>query len=1763
MLELTGHTVVAKIYQGDKTIVYRGYRTQDNQPVIIKVLQSHYSDAKKVAKFHHEYEITKNLDLAGIIKPYELLKHKNTWVLILEDIQGDSLKTLLATQKLELVTFLPIAIKLAGNLGELQAHNIIHKDIKPANIIVNLKTGQVKLTDFSISSRLSLETPTISHSNLLEGTLAYMSPEQTGRMNRVLDYRTDFYSLGIVFYEILVGHPPFQNQDAMELVHSHIAKRPTPPYKLNPLVPRALSHIVMKLLAKTAEARYQSAEGLQIDLTHCLQQLQTTGKIEEFICGRQDLSDKFQIAQKLYGRDKELGKLLQAFEHVRYGAIEIMLVTGNAGIGKSSLISELYKPIVQRHGYFIVGKFEQLQRHLPYSALLQAFRELIAQILTETEEQIVAWRTLLLTALGHQGQVLIEVLPELEIIIGSQSKVLPLSSSEAQNRFNLVFQQFIKIFASPSHPLVIFLDDLQWADSTTLKLLATLVTNTATTALFLIGAYQEHEVTASHPLLYTLVTIQEADILLEEIHLTPLSLVSISHLIADTLHCNTARALPLADLILRKTDGNPFFVKEFLRTLYHNRWLHFDARQKTWVWDLNQIQQCTITDNVVDLIVNQMQELPLATQTVLQLAACIGNQFDILTLSLLSGQPPLAIAKTLLTTLAINLCMPIGEAYEYATLEEPCRALVSDNAEETRLNLLKCRYRFTHNRIQQAAYSLIAEEDKPAVHYRIGKLLYANIPADDLDDYLCEIVNHWNQGGELIESDPEKILLAELNLRAGRHAKTLMAYSSALTFLNAGLTLLGPESWQHYYYDLTLDLHVETIETAYLNTDFVKADHLATLVLHHAKTALDTVKVYETKILFYISQNNMSVAIETAVEILAKLEINWCDKPPARSIAELSQLPDMTNPVTLSALRILMVTGPAAYITRPELFPRLIFTMLDLCSNYGNTAVAAFGYAGYGLILSAGLGEVETGYQAGNLALNLLERFGAKTLKPRVYELVYGHLRLWKEPLRTTLEPLQQAIETGIETGEMEYASYSALLYCNHLLFVGEPLGVVAQKQQQYLDMIQQFKQLFHLYFLKIWQQTVSQLMGQTSRSAGPIKAAKFAEEEIFAVLLQANNRTSLFAFHLSKCILHYLFKNYAQAIEQAELAKPYEAAMLGLIHIAELNFYHSLARLAQARQFESLPTADYLEPVQQNQIQLQRWACHAPMNYQHKYNLVAAELARFQGRIADAMKLYEQAIDGANAEGYLQEVALANELAADFYIALGHEKIAHLFLAEAHSAYLTWGALAKVKELQQQYPHLGAGVSSRAPHHVLHSMVATVTTATTLSVDSPLDFTTVIKASQALSSEIVLEHLIQKLMHIVMENVGAEEGWLLLNTDVQHFNLVLEAHATVEEVQMLKSLPLETVNNTNHALSHAIVKYVARTLAPLVLSNASQSNLFTNDPYIAKKQPKSLLCMPVINKNQLIGILYLENNLITGAFTPDRLTVLKLLSTQMAISLENAMYYAKLEQARQVAEQARREAEAASQAKSTFLAKMSHELRTPLNAILGYSDMIREEAEELNYEDILPDLHKIQTAGKHLLGIISNILDISKIEAAKIDLHLSEFAVTDLIAEVVMTIQPLVHSAGLLLVVEEAKELGTLQTDRHKLTQILLNLLNNATKFTNHGTITFTIHRQTLFSVSKENNQKRESTWLFFQVADTGIGIPQEQMNLIFEAFTQADNSSTRRYEGTGLGLTISEHFCRALGGNISLTSELGKGSIFTVQLPVGVILNSKGNVL
>jgi predicted ATPase/class 3 adenylate cyclase/tRNA A-37 threonylcarbamoyl transferase component Bud32 len=1491
MLKLDGYQIFNQIYESGNSSVYRGQRESDRQPVILKYLKEDYPTPSELTRYKQEYEITRKLNLEGTIRAYELKPYKQTFVIILEDVGAVSLRELMTqegeknSKVFSIPEFIKIGMKVAEILGSIHAENIIHKDINPSNIIIQPETGKIKIIDFGISTVFNRETLTLKNPNVLEGTLAYISPEQTGRMNRSLDYRTDFYSLGVTFYELLTGQLPFITSDSLELVHCHIAKQPIPPSEINLEIPSVLSAIVLKLMAKTAEERYQSAFGIQADLAECLRQLETEGRISDFPLGRQDISDYFQIPQKLYGREEEVEILLSAFDRVvRPNApIEMMLVAGYSGIGKSSLVAEIHKPNTRLRGYFTEGKFDQFQRSVPYSAIVSAFKGLVRQLLGESEAELEEWRSKLLAAFGSNGQVIIDVIPEVELIVGKQPPVPVLGASESQSRFNLVFGNFIRAFCTQEHPLAIFLDDLQWADSATLKLIELIMTDEQMEYLFLIGAYRDNEVSPTHPLMITLDGLQEKGARINTTTLKPLKLKNTRQILADTLSRTVESVQPLAELVMRKTGGNPFFVNQFLKTLHAENLITFTyPREETqkgfWSWNLEEIEAQNITDNVVDLMVGKLKKLPNLTQKVLRLASCIGASFALSTLAIVSEQPKEGVFKDLVTAVQTGFVLPTSELDE---------------------NLLIQDYKFLHDRVQQAAYALIDDDRKKLVHLQIGRLLLENVSPEELPERLFEIVDHLNIAWQLIDDDAERVSLAQLNLEAGRKAKASTAYAAALEeYFTRGIEILPGEIWQEHY-DLAFSLYRERCECEFLCGNFEQAEELFDYILSHVKSNVERAEIQNIRLVLYDNTGKFADAIAIGAEALESFELivpttNKSDILSAIEqelqlcnahlkhieISTLIDAPEMSDAELKACMNLLMnMTGPA-YFTDQDLLALISLKMVNLSIEHGNCDVSAHGYAFWGFLAGARLFEYEVGYEFGLLSMKLNEKFHNVNLDCKVFNMFGGLINPWRSHLKKGIPYLRSGYLAGVETGDV-YVSYNSYHLILQRVLSAENFQSILEESGKHLEFLNKIKNPIFAGVQQLYRHFVLNLQGLTLDKFS-FSTENFNEEECLHLWNKNGFLTGVAPYNIFKAQILFLYGDYEGALEKIRASDTMLVFLSGVPTQGEHYLYYSLIVTTLYPTATETQQQEYDEILIANQEKLKIWADNCPENFLHKYLLVEAEIARIRGQEMAALDLYDRAIASAREYGYTQNQALGNELAAKFWLNRGKEEFAEVHMKKAHNGYLLWGATRKVEDLEAKYPQL-LKRSSRT------SQINERTTLTSTDGKSSdlLDLATVLKANQAISGEIVLDNLLSALMKILVENAGAQRGILLLSSQNK---LTIAATKEPESAETIADnfTPIEEFDN----ISTTIVRYVARTKQAVFLDDATSQGNFTEDAYIQEHQCHSIACVPFINQGKLQGIIYLENNLTTGAFTEERVALLQTLATQAAISLENARFY-------------------------------------------------------------------------------------------------------------------------------------------------------------------------------------------------------------------------------------------------------------------------------
>lgn len=1733
MFELDNYTLTEKIYEGQHTTVYRAYHTEKKQSFIIKKIDK-YSEPRKIAQLHHEYEMINGLELPNIIKLHELKKNNQGWFLVCEDIQGDSLKNILTSRKIDLLTFLNIALQLANGLTALHIHHIIHKDIKPANIIVNLNTGQTKITDFSISSRLSIENQLFDSQNLFEGTLIYISPEQTGRMNRAVDYRTDFYSLGVVFYEMLVGHPPFQSTDALEIVHYHIAKHPPEPHILNQRIPKTLSLITMKLLEKTAEERYQSAQGLKADLQKCLDQLKTLGHIEEFPCGQQDLLDKLQIPQKLYGRDLEIFTLSRAFLRVNRGITEVILISGYAGIGKSALAREIYKPVTQSHGYFITGKFDQLQRNIPYSALVNAFTDLVRQLLTESELRLNQWRQRILNKLGANSQVIIDVIPELELIIGSQSPLPTLESVKEQNRFHFTLKQFFQIFCQPEHPLVVFLDDLQWIDTATLKLFELILTDTENQALLLIGAYRDNEVDSTHPLKIALENLKQAGILYpNEIILTTLNIDHVTQLLAETLHVAQEIVKPLAKLIYKKTAGNPFFIGQLLNKIHEDKLLYFQNRQ--WQWSLEEINNQDFTDNVITLLIEKLQKFSLKDQTVLKFAACLGNRFNLKTLAIVYKHSTQETLADLWQAIQQGLVLPLDNNYK----------LLTHTTES-----IDSYFKFLHDRVQQAAYSLIEPMQRQPIHLKIGQLLLENSSANTLEEMLFEILYHLNESITLIKELEKRTYLATLNLKAAKKAKLATAYELAEQYLTFCLQLLPQDTWKTQY-TLTFEVYKTFAEISFLRSQFEQAEQYTQLLLTRAQSPLEKVQVYLVQLEQYQLIGQFEMQLDIGKKALALLDIHLpttADELQAfiktsveeitltmqgRNWTEIIDTPTVINVQVLTTMQIINNMLIAAFVVGNPLLLGTISAKQTLLSlQHGNSSFSSCGYVIFAITKLEFFDDIQGAIEFGQFAMTVMNQFQDKYTAGRTLMFHNIHLAHWNQPMRQLTKEFEKGFHYSMESGDLGFAGFNLAWKILTPFFCGENLNVVHNDALDALKILKKTGNFAEIVIQFAVVQAILQLQGKTLHLE-TLSSAEFSEEEVWKNF----GNIPLFAawFYGTKVRSFYLFERYQAVLDIYPQFHLTEILVSHQTFYPELYFYNALAITAVYSEASSDQQIEYGQRLQDFSTKIQAWADIYPPNFGFFHLLLQAEIARISGKIVEALRFYDQAIHIAEENDFAQFEALANELAAKFWLSQNKLDFASLYLTKAYHLYNFWGAIAKTVDLAQKYPHLliKSSRSGTIKETITATFLNTATTAFTLGKSDLFDLSAVMKASQAISKEIVLEQLLRKLIQIVIENAGAQSGLLILK-EAEQFWIKAEGGIYLQEVNIFESLPLASVQQDT-LIPTTVVNYVIRTQKEVILNEATESELFKADPYIAQQHPKSVLCLPISYQGQVIGVLYFENNLISHAFTEDRLTILKLLSSQIAISLQNALLYKQHEKARQ-------EAELANRAKSVFLSNMSHELRTPLNAILGYAQIL-DFNKTLNAEQ-REGIDVIKRSGEYLLMLINDILDISKIETGRFQLQPHDFNFDKFLKTIEEMFWIRAKQKKITFIFERLSALpGGIYGDEKRLRQILVNLLDNAVKFTKRGGVCLKVGYA---EVTEQIDVPRK---IRFQIEDTGIGIAQEKIGEIFLPFKQIDDDK-QWTAGMGLGLFMTRKLIEMMGGELQVSSTLGSGSTFWTEL-------------
>ncbi len=1762
MLVISDYVAEEKLWENKHRIAFRGKSELDGRPVVIQLAADMAPPPQVVSGFQREYELMGPLAIKGVARVLKFGTYHQRPYLVYEDPGAHTLRSTLTAGPLPLARALRIARGIASTLVELHSRDIMHRDLRPEHILVSGE-GEVTLASFVQAARDLSSSLEVEGNRKTEGSPAYLSPEQTGRLNRSVDYRTDLYSLGVVLYEMLTGQLPFRGTDLLELIHAHIAQEVQPPATLVPGLPGVVNDIVCTLMAKSPEERYQNASVLEADLAHCLLTLDASGRIEPFPIAEHDVPSKLRFLPQLYGRDAERQVLLEVVQRViGEGSTEMLLVLGYSGVGKSSLINELRRPIAERRGHFASGKFDQLSRSIPYSAIIQSFQELVRQQLTLSSERLAGLKSALAAAVGNAGRVLTDIIPEFELLLGAMPEIPSLSSTESEHRFNQVLLRALRVLSAPTHPLVLFLDDLQWADGASLRLLGIILADKELRHLLIIGAYRDNEVHPGHRLEQALESIESSGAVIRRILLQPLGEESIQRMLADMLRRPLGEVADLANLLQKRTGGNPFFIRAFLRHLYELRSLRFDAAEGRWRWDLEAIHRMSHTDNVVDLLTKRLRRLSDKTRALVTLAACIGSRFDLDTLAAIYGESYEETSTVLQPALEDGSVLEVSGGVQN---EPPV-------------------YRFAHDRVQQAAYSLALLEELPRIHRLVGRSLLKRRP-----DRIFEAAHHLNKASSLLTTAEERLELVSLNLQAAQAAWAAHAYSLASSFAVTGLELLPASCWRDFY-TLTKDLHLIIAAAATkAGSELKMLEHTKT-VLAHANTALDKVEAYRIQIEYYsATTDSMEKAANIGLTALRLVGLELPEKPTMvhvlaalmrtrlrmrnKTREELLALPECTEPQIIEVLRLIPRLTGSFYGAVPNAYPLVGFEALRLTLEYGHSPHSPYAFHIYAMINSV-LGDIETASRFESIAQELVRRFNSQPLLGVLAVENFTTIEHWTKPLRESAEALRKAAELCLDLGDYIYVGHGAGFHHWLLIFTGTPVEQLRDSLSRFAQQMQALNQPIYASMARLFHQWTLCLQG-SAESTVRLVGEDFDETQVIPEFERGKNLNPLFLFHLAKEVLSLIMGEPEQALKHAELAHHYWQGAIGTGPLAQHHFYHAIILLQNARIGGGPKTWRAIWQARGLLKKLRRWQELCDANFRCKVDLVEAELARLRGDAPRAARLYDQAIEEARAEGFIHEAALASELAASFHMANGSRHAAHAYLQNARYEYARWGATGKLEQLERAHPQVFT--QSRRVLMTPPPMLDGVRTKLDAVAAVPeLDLVSVIKASRTISGEIELQALVSRLMWIVLENAGAQRGLLILARDE---GATIEVEGILGQgVTAMASTPVQG----SQVLCQAIVQFVMRTGESIVLDNAAEEGHFTADPYVSAQRLKSVLAAPLMNQGKLVALIYLENNLTVGAFTVERIEVLTLLLAQAALSIQNATLYASIKETNSQLEEYNRTLEQRVEERTRELrdtqkqllvkeklaslgaltAGIAHELKNPLNFITNFAEISMGLTQELNewaqgtqgpasltkiasqLELLSSSVSRIGTHGKRANDIIESML----LHARSLPSAREQVDLNGLIAESVrlacQEVRAKDESFHVRIDSRYDESLKPVEVAPHELNRVFINIVNNACYALREKLRSSPPGFLPMITVSTQDRGTRVEV----RIRDNGTGIPHEVLGSIFNPFFTTKPAG----EGTGLGLSISHDIVvSGHGGEMRVDTALGEFTEFTIILP------------
>jgi len=1839
-------------FQGDSALYYSRKNTSNTRSDVLYKYRRNFSDKGHHNEFLNEWMASQTIRSSGVRRVLEIVGSGPDQYLILERVEGIPITTYFREVTVGLELFLKIAIRILEIVEEIHASSYVHQRLSGDHILIDPDTGQLSIINLSNAIFIGKQGTVYATPDKIAAPSTHMSPEQTGRLHRRIGYPTDIYALGITFYQLLTGVLPFAKSDLLDLVHCHLAVVPVPVCGKRLDLPETLGAIVSRMMEKEPVKRYQTVFGVRKDLEKCLLQILHHQSVGPFVLGLEDRSNLFVIPDRLYGRDEPLVTLREAIKSVCNGDRIMILLFGGAGIGKTAIVRSLYADFVEANAYFLDGKFAQFERNLPYMAWLQAFRECIRRLLGKNAEELDKWKAQFDRLIGSNGRVLTDVIPELELIVGHQPELVTLDVIGSQNRFIHVFKQFVGTLANEDHPLVVFLDDLQWIDNASLNLLKALVSDDQTGFLLIIGAIRENEMDNQHPFRQTLLQLERGPFKYIRIELGELSEQATNQLVSDTLHRSSEDCREFSLDLRLKTGGNPFFIHQMLHSLVDKEILTYAFEVHNWVWDLERMRATELSDNVVELMATKIEQLPSELKKIIQLAACIGNQFS----------------ETLLLQV-----MEVPSERLHLWLQQ-----INGSGFFVRIHE---NYKFVHDRVQQAAYDLLGQSERREIHHQIGELLLQKVNADSRDELIFEAVNQINLGLPDLLPEDKIITYVSLNLKAGKKAHSNAAFRAALGYYQMGIRLLKSEYWQSSYV-LMLDLHTSLVDVAYIAGEYQLMVQTAAAVHTHARCEADQATTYETEIKSLAAQAKLKAAIERGIFALDRLGMHIPANPEwdlvwrrfGAALAtlqtvgfdKLKDLPEMSDPDAIARTRILSALGEPAYASAPGFFLLWASEYALISLSHRHVVLSPFGYAAFALALCATGQHIETGYALGRIAVDMVSVFEARSSKCRVLNIWGGTVQIWKEPVRNAVAVMEEGIAAGVEYGDYTSGSYNAFGMSINLFHMGEVLSVVESKLIQNLSTVRYFRQDFLWYWIAGHLESVRRLraVDVNTEPLGNSFPQPWLDEA-----KSSGNVGALGLYYLNRLITSYILCTEEDKLEFLRIVGENSAGFQSTICVPAHYFFESLVLL------ESLSTGAEIPPkVHANVDQLRALAIHAPFNFEHKHLLVEAEIARHLGDKWKAMELYEAAIQCANGNSAVHDEAISCERAGIFLMACGFKIPAEQYLRRSYECYQRWGATAKMLQMENHYEFLrrNSSVNNLPPEKSSRL----------------IDKVSMVKASLAISEEVEMDRLIHALMKVLIQNAGAQSAHLILKNE-ENWSVVARIRSG-EDVETSINCAPEKYED----LSLEIFNYVVQTHCSIRLDDAFSEGEFRQDPFVKKHRCRSILCLPLLAHSKIRGVFFFENRLVSGAFNSERIALLEILATQATISIENANLYSRLRHlnnslreenaerkrseekykllavhstdiisrhditdlkylyvspsckpllgfdpnemegrsafdffhpddhpsilkalveiqesdekvvtfrkrkkdgsflwvesntrcvhdpvtgeitelvavtrnisTRREYEQtlrknqialkrqneeylalneellrAKEKAEESDRLKSAFLANMSHEIRTPMNGIVGFAELLKDvdprDQEIPQYVDI------INASSRRLLSLIDDLLDISKIEAGIIDVHPEPFPVYDLLLELHSFFNNEAISKGLELKLETEDppvENCYLISDREKVFQILTNLIKNALKFTEHGSV------RIAYEVTRTDHR--------IHVIDTGVGIGVDLQRIIFDRFRQGDTRLNRKYEGTGLGLSICKSFAEKLDGSIEFESQEGKGSRFTLVLPV-----------